>query len=298
MRHAPRIALKGVLWVVSIWWRCPKQPEILHGKVNSQVNTYRCIVALFVAVSALITVIPSSLSAQESMGDLYLPLIQSQPPPPPSRIVFERSQTVGNRWIGDIYTMNPDGSDQIRLTDSSSWNGRPDWSPDGRKIVFVSGRDGNNNIYIMNADGTGEIQLTDDLGQEDDPAWSPDGSKIVFNRGLEMRVMNTDGIQPISSTVYLGLGSRPDWSPDGSKIVYTIGRDLFVINADGTDKTSLKDDRIAEHDATWSPDGSKIAFWSIRNDERHIYVINVDGTNETELTVTDPPAGDRHPSWR
>ena len=47
----------------------------------------------------------------------------------------------------------------------------PAWSPDGKKIAFVSGRDGNNEIYVMNADGTGVTRLTKDPGEDLDPTW-------------------------------------------------------------------------------------------------------------------------------
>jgi Tol biopolymer transport system component len=56
--------------------------------------------------------------------------------------------------------MNADGSGQINLTNNPADDGVPSWSPDGRRIAFVSNRDGNLEIYVMNADGSGVTRLT------------------------------------------------------------------------------------------------------------------------------------------
>ena len=72
------------------------------------------------------------------------------------KIAF-RSESEGNP---EIYVMNADGTGQMRLTNSPTWDAGPSWSPDGTRIAFESQRDGGYRIYVMNADGTSQTRLT------------------------------------------------------------------------------------------------------------------------------------------
>jgi TolB protein len=97
----------------------------------------------------------------------------------------------------DIYVMNADGSGKRNLTHDALQNAEPVWSPDGRRIAFVSRRDGKAEIYVMNADGSGKRNLTRNPAKDVRPSWSPDGRKIAFvsdrDGRPEAHVMNADG---------------------------------------------------------------------------------------------------------
>src|SRR5258705_2688506 len=80
----------------------------------------------------------------------------------------------------DIYTARPDGSDLRRLTDYGVYTAEAVVSPDGKRIVFTSLKDGDLDIYTMNVDGTDVKRLTTTPGYDGGPWWSPDGKQIVY----------------------------------------------------------------------------------------------------------------------
>ncbi|MBM3239583.1 hypothetical protein FJZ31_25125, partial [Candidatus Poribacteria bacterium] len=84
---------------------------------------------------------------------------------------------------GEIYVMNADGTNPIRLTNHPTTDWNPCWSPDGTKIAFASMRDGDYQIYVMNADGTNIVKLTNPPGENDNPSWSPVDSFVVSPSG-------------------------------------------------------------------------------------------------------------------
>ena len=69
----------------------------------------------------------------------------------------------------DIFIIDPDGSNERRLTDSPAHDRRASWSPDGRKIAFVSERDGNAEVYVVDSDGQNQKRLTDNPSYDSNP---------------------------------------------------------------------------------------------------------------------------------
>jgi hypothetical protein len=117
----------------------------------------------------------------------------------------------------DIWIMNADGTNLVRLTSDPAADTSPVWSPDGGKIAFVSTRDADPEIYVMNADGTAPTNLTHSSGADDSPSWSPDGSKIAFQSdrdgNLEIYVMDADGQHAVNLTHDPAPDRSPVWGP-------------------------------------------------------------------------------------
>jgi len=143
----------------------------------------------------------------------------------------------------------------------------PAWSPDGRTIVFVSGRDGNGEVYAMDADGTSPRNLTQDPAQDVHPAWSPDGRRIAF-------------VSSRSPSSRCKPGPGPCWDDLNRQ------SEIYVMNADGSRKRNLTR-RAHDDNPTWSPDGRRIAFLratgSYRHHRYHLYVMNADGSGLRNL---------------
>ena len=221
------------------------------------------------------------------------------PAPANGRIAFYSNQDGDD----EIYVVDADGSGQTRLTNQVLDDRYPDWSPDGRKISFASGRDGGNlQIYVMNSDGSSQTRLTNSSGNDTRPAWSSDGTKIAFesNRdgGSEIYVMNSDGSFQTRLTSNSAADIHPTWSPDGTKITFTSGRDgndeIYVMNADGSGQTRLTNNSANDESPSWAP-GPSIIFQSSRDANWEIYSMNADGSGQ--INLTNHPFGDSKPSW-
>jgi phospholipase C len=131
----------------------------------------------------------------------------------------------------EIYTMSFDGAFQTDISNRSSFDAQPAWSPDGTKIAFTSDRDGNLEIYVMSAKGSNQTRLTTNAGSDSQPAWSPDGTKIAFTTNRdgnnEVYVMNAEGSgSPVDfSTDPSASDTVPVWAPDhGRRIAYQSDR--------------------------------------------------------------------------
>ena len=223
----------------------------------------------------------------------------------------------------EIYVMTADGGDLRRLTNNRATDHSPSWSPDGKRIVFMSDRDGHIDanhgsptfeIYVMAADGSNPRNLTNNPHYDMSPSWSPDGKQIAFasrrDGNYEIYVMAADGGNPQNLTNNPLNDWDPSWSPDGERIVFSARRDghfenelvltseIYVMDADGGDPQRLTENRKNERYPAWSPDGNRIAFSADRKGDLQnfeIYVMDADGGNEQRLT--ENRIHDRYPSW-
>ena len=229
-------------------------------------------------------------------------------------------------WKEDIYLVNIDGNDLIKLTNGPERDSNPRWSPDGKKIVFASSRDGGFKIYVMDADGGNQIILNNKRNCIE-PDWSPDGKKIVFvtvDLAFSIYIMDADGSNP---TAVGAIGRYPKWSPDGKKIVFqslytypdpdkkpyyvweicvadvsegNLARTVKLTNEDPLNPYSATNPKIGEdyeghRNPSWSPDGKKIFFDLSLNNDIEIYVMNADGSNRVKLTETFET--NQYPVW-
>jgi Tol biopolymer transport system component len=199
----------------------------------------------------------------------------------------------------EIYLMNPDGTDPVRLTDNAVNDSFAALSPDGKgRIVFDSARGtpaGSPpnlvDLYLMRSDGS-NVQY---LVRGSSASWSPDSQRIAFHRsasGTGLPVNTFPGASALDSDIFVAsvcdllaglpptnITNSPDfidtdasWSPDGTKITFTrfsnksgnlqtpTDAEVWTINPDGTGLTQLTFNEVEERAPSWSNDGTRITY--------------------------------------
>lgn len=237
--------------------------------------------------------------------------------PETAKIVF-RSMRDGNF---EIYSMNPDGSDQKNLTQHRANDYAPVWSPTGEQILFTSDRDGIPDLYLMDADGTNVRQVFKKLIGREFPTWSPDGKALAYHRfhTFSIYTASIDG----KNEEKLADGLWPKWSPNGAEIAFMASEFVWadngnlrfpdasveIINLQTHVKEKLLPKSISTYRPIWGPDSDQITFsWNGRQENGFleanrrvhtidIYVVNRDGSGLRKIIGSGENIGVSNPAW-
>lgn len=181
----------------------------------------------------------------------------------------------------------------------------PDWSPDGKQLLFTAAHNGHLQIYLFDV-AVGETRkLTDTHANEHQPRWSPDGKRILFTSerdgNHEIYVMAADGSQPQNLTRDGGFDSDSAWSPDSKRVLFGSNRRggfrLYLMNADGSGvRQAVEGVEGGWTNPAWSPDGQQMLFSGYLPDGScQVFVANADGQGVEALT--EGPGVNTFASW-
>ncbi len=231
-------------------------------------------------------------------------------PPVPDRKKY------GNRYIWplyssfDIFMADLNGNIVRRLTNSDSYDAEATLSPDGKKMIYTSTKDGDLELYIMELETRKEQRITHTPGYDGGAWFSPDGSKIIWRASrprsaaelqeykellaeqmvaptnMEVWVANADGSQARQVTSFGQANWAPAFMPDSRRIIFASNHEykrgfpfnLYTINEDGSGLKKISRDKGFDAFPMFSPDGKKIVFCSNRNNG---------GTRDTNIFIAD-----------
>ena len=231
-------------------------------------------------------------------------------PPIPDRKKY------GNKYIWpiyasfDIFMAGLDGKITKQLTNTPGYDAEGTLSPDGRKMVFTSVRDGDLELYIMDLKTQKVKRITNHLGYDGGAWFSPDGKKLIWRASspktpeeikeykaflaedlvaptnMEIWVANADGSNAHQITSFGQANWAPAYMPDSKRIIFASNQEykrgfpfnLYTINEDGSNLQKISRDKGFDAFPMFSPDGRKIVFCSNRNNG---------GTRDTNVFIAD-----------
>ncbi|WP_460557758.1 TolB family protein [Ferruginibacter profundus] len=231
-------------------------------------------------------------------------------PPVPDRKKY------GNKYIWplydsyDIFMAGLDGKIVKQLTTSKGYDAEATLSPDGKKMIYTSDKDGDIDLYVMDLKTGKEKRITNTLGYDGGAWFSPNGKKIIWRASrpkteaevkeykellaenlvaptnMEVFVSDLDGNNVKQVTSFGNANWAPSYMHDSKRIIFASNHqskrgypfNLFTINEDGTNLEKVTAEKIFDAFAMFSPDGKKIVFCSNRNNG---------GTHDTNIFVAD-----------
>lgn len=190
-----------------------------------------------------------------------------------------------------IFLVKPDGSGLKLLYNTPSYQYDVKWSPDGKRIAFLSNIVPTTKIIITDKDGKNTLTL----GPEGmAPKWSPNGKQITYfsrqDGDFDIYLADIKGKIIKKLTNNKSYDGDPFWSPDGKKIVFSTDRnnnknsrgiimtEIFVMNTDGSKPVNISPGIQEPYLPHWSPDGKKISYSSMNQFfQTHLYLAQPDG---------------------
>jgi hypothetical protein len=288
-----------------------------------------------VRVAAVIVVLPGGLRAQ-STSAVALPRdsMQDGLPLRPTRTLTFTTKT--GHWmssdvssdgklvvfdiLGDLYTLPITGGKATTLTRGMSFDAQPRFSPDGKRVVFVSDRSGGDNLWTISLDRKDTVQITSgNANVYESPIWTPDGKYIIATRGTRLWMFPAGGgtgtqlirdSTPVPGVIRPGPTSvreeGPSMGKDPRYIWFAQRRGQFLYNSPGGDwglmqydretgRTEAKENRWGSaFRPTVSPDGNWLVYGTRYVDQTRLRVRNL--ITDVDEWLTGPVQRDDHES--
>ncbi len=235
--------------------------------------------------------------------DLVIQVLTGEPGISQSQMAFVGSKN-GSK---DIYVADFDGENVRRVTSEHSIVLSPEFSPDGKEIVYTSYREGRPALYIKNLYTGKRLALANFKGINVSPAWSPNGQFLAV-------ALSKDGGNSGNSQLYLidrqgkimrrltnnwGINVSPTWSPDGKRLAYVSDSSgtpqIYILDLETMNVRRLTFDGSYNTAPDWSPRGDQIVYNGMTGGRFDIYVVDVQGGKA--LRLTSDSGNNECPSW-
>ncbi len=202
-----------------------------------------------------------------------------------------------------LYVADQDGENAFKIMESTDPIMSPAWSPDSRRLAYVSFEGNRSSIYVQTLRSGNRIQVSSRPGINGAPAFSPDGGKLVVTLGgvdgnLDIHVLDINSRQSRRLTTHRAIDTEGSWSPDGQAIYFTSDRSggpqIYRMPSSGGTPERVTFEGSYNARPRLSPDGKKLAM--VHND-RGNYRIAVLDLERRDLLVLSAGRQDESPSF-
>jgi TolB protein len=206
-------------------------------------------------------------------------------------VTVERTKK-GKRYL--LQVADSDGFAPQTILDSHQPLMSPAWSPDAKKLAYVSFEKKRSMIYLQRLSDGKRENIASFKGINSAPAFSPDGTKLAFvsskegNTEIYVIDLRTRAIKRLTN--HHGIDTEPSWLPDGRGLVFTSSRSgqpqVYQMNVDGTGVKRLTYTGNYNARPSISPNGKLMVMISRGNGRFHVAVLNLRNKEFTKLTDT------------
>jgi len=179
--------------------------------------------------------------------DSYAPAVSQRG----RRLAYVRMKVDWNVWRVPRPAGGAEATPPVKLIASTREDWQPEYSPDGRKIAFISIRSGSQEVWVCDSDGSGPVQVTAFRGPPTGtPRWSPDGRRLVLDSRAagqaDVYMVDADGGAPLALTTEPSEDVIPSWSRDGRWVYFSSDRGgrerIWKVPAEGGPAVAITED--------------------------------------------------------
>ncbi len=255
-------------------WRMLKQDFLLIGRCLPGGDGYRTEYELFDVAKqqrllgfALTAPASAMRDVAHQISDAVYEKILGIPGAFWTRIAYVTATGLGRDTRYALVVADSDGYNPRAVVNSNEPLLSPSWSPDGRKLAYVSFEGGNSGIWIQDIATGSRDKLTSFRGINGAPAFSPDGNRMAMTLSKggnpDIYVMDLGSKHLTQVTNHFGIDTEPSWSPDGASLYFTSDRggrpQIYQVAASGGGATRITFDGSYNASASLSFDGKKVA---------------------------------------
>jgi Tol biopolymer transport system component/predicted Ser/Thr protein kinase len=208
-----------------------------------------------------------------------------------SRMAYVTARYDANIWSVELSKPGGRGGVPSKFISSTRPEHSPAYSPDGKRIAFVSDRSGTAEIWICDRGGSNPVQLTS-LGADmvRVPRWAPNGESIAFEAdpggNQDVYTVNANGGVPRRLTADQGADEWPDWSRDNQSVYFVSGRggtkEIWKIPVSGGNAVQVTRNANADIPQA-SPDGSFLYYSKGSPHPMTVWRVSADGGEGTKI---------------